>query len=180
VDAVFVDGHDLAAIDDALSAAGDTDRATAILARTVKGKGVPEIEDTNGWHGKALPTEMAAHAIDALGGPGQDTIDTLAPLRTAAQRTAHAVSAPEFPHYDLGDRMATRTAFGEALAALAALDDVAVVDGDVGNSTHAGLFAAAAPDRFFEVGIAEQQLISTAVGDAVGAARAALVHNGAL
>jgi len=163
VDAVIVDGHDLAEIDRALTAARDSDRATVILARTIKGKGVPEVEDTNGWHGKPLPDDVAERAIDALGGVGHTVIGALPPLRSPGEQPTHPKDAPEFPHYERGDEVATRTAFGEALAALASLDDVAVVDGDVGNSTHSGLFAAAAPDRFFEAGIAEQQLVSTAV-----------------
>ena len=163
VDAVVVDGHDLGEIDAALTAARDSERATVVLARTIKGKGVPQVEDTNGWHGKPLPDDVAARAIDALGGVRDAVIDGLPPLRSSAEQPAGAADAPEFPHYAVGDEVATRTAFGEAVAALAALEDIAVVDGDVGNSTHAGLFASAAPDRFFEVGIAEQQLISTAV-----------------
>jgi len=163
VDAVIVDGHDLAAVDDALMAARDSERATVMIARTIKGKGVPEVEDTNGWHGKPLPDDVAESAIDALGGVRDTVIEGLPPLRSSAEQPTRADEPPEFPRYDRGDEVATRTAFGEAVAALAALDDVAVVDGDVGNSTHSGLFASASPDRFFEVGIAEQQLISTAV-----------------
>lgn len=160
---LIVDGHDLAAIDEAMTRARDADGPTAIIARTIKGKGVPEIEDRNGWHGKALSEELAQSAIDALGGVRHEVLKTLPPQRSSAEQPSHAAGAPAFPRYERGEEVATRKAFGEALAALAALDDIAVVDGDVGNSTYSGLFAASCPDRFFEVGIAEQQLISTAI-----------------
>ncbi|MGI9156684.1 MAG: transketolase, partial [Marmoricola sp.] len=77
---MIVDGHDLAAIDQALTEARrDDDQPTVILARTVKAKGVPEIEDKNGWHGKALPPEMAERAIAALGGVTHQQINTTKP-----------------------------------------------------------------------------------------------------
>jgi transketolase len=170
VDAVVVDGHDLPAIDAAMAAARTSDRPTAILARTIKGKGVPEVEDLNGWHGKALPSEMADSAIARLGGVTAGVVPrhpaAHRPARTDADRAAAGgVPRPPIPlpQYERGSEVATRSAFGDALHALAAVEQVAVVDGDVGNSTHAGAFTQVAPDRFFECGIAEQQLISTAV-----------------
>ena len=67
--AVQVDGHDLAAVDEALSAAtGEAERPTVILARTIKGRGFSEVEDREGWHGKAFPGDRAARAIAELGG----------------------------------------------------------------------------------------------------------------
>src|SRR6185437_6737377 len=67
---LVIDGHDLTAIDEAVTEArADPDRSAVILARTIKAKGVPELENINGWHGRALPPAMAARAIAALGGP---------------------------------------------------------------------------------------------------------------
>ena len=64
-----IDGHDLTAVDQALSAATrPADRPTVILARTIKGRGFSEVEDREGWHGKALPPDMAARAVAELGG----------------------------------------------------------------------------------------------------------------
>src|SRR5437763_2203802 len=58
--ALPIDGHGLEAVDRALEQArGERERPTVLLARTVKGKGVPEIEDKEGWHGKALPADLA-------------------------------------------------------------------------------------------------------------------------
>ena len=71
------------------------------------------------------------------------------------------------PRYELGDKVATRLAFGQALAAVGARGDVVALDGEVGNSTHAEEFAKAHPERYFEMYIAEQQLVAAAVGMSV-------------
>lgn len=163
VDAVVIDGHDLAAIDHALVAARGSDRPTVILARTVKGKGVPAVEDKNGWHGKPLEQDVADRAVEDLGGVTALVAPELPPERASREQAAESADTPRFPAYEIGDSVATRKAFGQTLAALAGAADVTVVDGDVGNSTHTGLFAQACPDRFFQTGIAEQQLIATAV-----------------
>ena len=138
-----------------------------ILARTVKAKGVPELEDINGWHGKALPADMAARAIAALGGPTGMHSRTALPQPGSPAITPAPGAPVTWPVYALGEKVATRSAFGAAVAALAARPDVVVLDGEVGNSTHAEEFAKAAPDRYFEMFIAEQQLVAAATGLAV-------------
>ena len=165
---LVIDGHNLAGIDRALTdARSDPDQPAVILARTVKAKGVPELEDINGWHGKALPAGMAARAIAALGGPtSMHTRGALPPPGSPA--ITPAPGAPvTWPVYAPGEKVATRSAFGAAISALAARPDVVLLDGEVGNSTHAGEFAKAAPDRYFDMFIAEQQLVAAATGLAV-------------
>ena len=165
---LVVDGHDLAAIDQALiESRADGDRPTVLLARTIKAKGVPELEDKNGWHGKALPPEMAERAIAALGGPSDLQIRTHHPEAGTPAGTPDRTAEIILPTYQLGDKVATRVAFGAAIAALAARPEVVVLDGEVGNSTHAEDFGKVCPDRYFEIFIAEQQLVATAVGLAV-------------
>ena len=167
---IIVDGHDLAAIDAALAQARtDTDVPAVILARTIKAKGVPELEDKNGWHGKALPPEMAERAVAALGGPTNIHFSTLSPAQDGAVPaiTADPGAAVVLPRYELGEKVATRVAFGAAIAALAARPEVVVLDGEVGNSTHAEEFQKVCPERYFEMFIAEQQLVASAVGMAV-------------
>ena len=165
---LIVDGHDPAAIDQALTEArADSDRPSVVLARTIKAKGVPELEDKNGWHGKALPPEMAERAIAALGGPSDLQVTTTRPGPGTPAITADPTARLTLPTYALGDEVATRAAFGAAVTALAARPEVVVVDGEVGNSTHAEDFAAVCPERYFEMFIAEQQLVATAVGLAV-------------
>jgi transketolase len=164
-DALVIDGHDVAAIDDALTRArSNPDQPTVILAKTIKGKGVPEIEDQNGWHGKALPKDMAERAVAALGGPGSLRITTALPEPGTPAITPNPQASVRLPRWEVGDEVATRAAFGAAVSALAARPEVVVLDGEVGNSTHAGEFEEAAPERYFEMFIAEQQLIASAVG----------------
>ena len=165
---LVIDGHDPVAIDQALTEArSGGDRPTVVLARTIKGKGVPELEDKNGWHGKVLPPDMAARAIAALGGPTDMRIATGRPMPGTPAITADPAAVVVLPTYELGEKVATRVAFGAAVAALAARPEIVVVDGEVGNSTHAEEFQKVCPERYFEMFIAEQQLVATAVGLAV-------------
>jgi transketolase len=161
---ILVDGHDLRAIDDAFAQARQADRPTAVLARTVKGKGVPEVENKNGWHGKPLPADLAERAVAALGGVRHIHVSGPVP-EPASPATPDAPAGPvQLPRYDKGDKVATRKAYGDALVALGARPDVVVLDGEVSNSTHADEFAKAYPDRYFEMFIAEQQMVAAAVG----------------
>ncbi|WP_284982215.1 transketolase [Arthrobacter sp. efr-133-TYG-118] len=161
----IIDGHDLGQIDDALSRArSEPDKPTVILAKTIKGKGVPEIEDQNGWHGKALPADMAEKAIAALGGPSSVHVTTLLPESGTPAVTPSAEAAVTLPQWKVGDKVATRAAFGAAVSALAVRPEVVVLDGEVGNSTHAGDFKEVAPERYFEIFIAEQQLVAATIG----------------
>ncbi|HET9968221.1 MAG TPA: transketolase [Streptosporangiaceae bacterium] len=164
--AVVIDGHDITEIDQALAAARNAERPLVVLAQTVKGKGFAEIEDKNGWHGRPLPAEMAERAVAALGGKRSLRVTSPRPDRHDAARQP-GPSAVTLPRYEVGDRVATRKAYGDTLVALGARPEVVALDGEVGNSTYAGEFAAAYPDRFFEMFIAEQQLIAAAVGLAV-------------
>ena len=164
---VFViDGHDVAAIDQAIAAAGDLSVAkpTVILARTLKGRGFSEVEDREGWHGKPLPHEMAERAIIELG--GERNLLVRGPLPEKATRVPAAADGADvkLPTYDLGQKVATRKAYGAALTALGARRDVVAMDGEVSNSTFADQFAQAYPERYFEMYIAEQQLVAAAVG----------------
>ncbi|HEY7982838.1 MAG TPA: transketolase, partial [Ktedonobacterales bacterium] len=163
--AIEIDGHDLAAIDAAYAeAAGQADRPTLIVARTLKGKGVAEVENKEGWHGKALPADLAKTAIQELGGERSIRVDVHKPA--AGSPAAVAVQGGlQLPRYDSGTSAATRNAYGDALKALgAARADVVGLDGEVGNSTFTETFANAFPDRFFEQYIAEQQMVASAVG----------------
>jgi transketolase len=164
---VFViDGHDVAAIDETIAAAGDLSVAkpTVILARTIKGRGFSEVEDREGWHGKPLPHEMAERAIIELG--GERNLLVRGPLPEKATRGPAAADGAnvKLPAYDLGEKVATRKAYGAALAALGVRHDVVAMDGEVSNSTFADQFAQAYPERYFEMYIAEQQLVAAAVG----------------
>jgi transketolase len=166
---VLIDGHDLRQIDEALAEArGGHDRPTVIIARTVKGKGFSEIENHEDWHGKALPPDMAERAIAELGGIRDLRIEVGAPEAVEdAAATRPASPAVQLPTYSKGDKVATRRAYGDAVTAVGIRADVVALDGEVSNSTYAEIFKKAYPDRFFEMYIAEQQLVASSVGLAV-------------
>jgi transketolase len=163
---IAIDGHDVDQVHAAYSEAeSTTGRPTAILARTKKGKGVKAVEDQPGKHGKPLDDPEAA--IEELGGERDLTVEVAAPEGGEPHRFPAA--AGELPSWELGDEEATRKAYGLALAALGDLrGDVVALDGEVSNSTHSEEFAKAHPDRYFEMFIAEQQLVAAAVGFQVG------------
>jgi len=161
-DAIVIDGHDLAAIDDALGQARRANRPTVIIAKTLKGKGVSLFENKEGWHGKVLDPEQAKQALAQLGAVPSRTFSTIKPEPWTA-RTLPPLKRPALATYTRP--LATRKAYGEALVALgAARADIVVLDAEVSNSTHAEDFKKTAPDRFFEMYVAEQQMIAAAVG----------------
>lgn len=160
--ALTVDGHDVAAVDEAYQqAARTTGQPTVIVARTVKGKGVSSVEDALGKHGKVLPS--TEDAVAELGGY-RDIGVRVSPPETDAKPHTFPTGQAQLPTWELGDEAATREAYGEALAALGQMrGDVIALDGEVSNSTKSELFAEAVPERYLEMFIAEQQMIATAV-----------------
>src|SRR5205814_5999833 len=128
-----------------------------------KGKGAKEVEDKNGWHGKAL--DHADEIVEELGGDRNITIQVQKP-DLSTPRHEFDTGALELPSYEVGGKdVATRTAYGDALAALGkARGDVVAMDGEVSNSTYAEKFREAEPERYFEMYIAEQQMVAAAVG----------------
>ena len=164
---IVIDGHDIPSIDRAFGEAlSNTDKPSVIIAKTIKGKGFSEIENKDGWHGKTLPADMAERAIKELGGIRNLKVKTQKPDRGVAPKRV-TTNEPVLPIYKMEDKVATRKAYGDALLALAAIPEVVAMDGEVSNSTHADEFGKAHPDRFFEMWIAEQQLVATAVGMSV-------------
>jgi transketolase len=161
--AIAIDGHDVAEIDRAYAeAVSTTGKPTVVVAKTVKGKGVSAVENKEGWHGKALDDPETA--IEELGGVRNVRIEIAKPDRDG-QPHSFPSGALELPRYERGDEVATRKAYGEALAAVgSARGDVVALDGEVSNSTFAEIFAEAHPDRYFEMFIAEQQMVAAAVG----------------
>jgi transketolase len=160
---IEVDGHNPDEIDRAYAQATETTgQPTAILARTHKGRGVSSVEDRDGKHGKAVAD--ADTAIEELGGVRDLTITVARPEGTSPPNTFPS-GALTLPRYEVGEKVATRTAFGQALAAVGtARGDVVALDGEVSDSTRTEIFADEHPERFFESYIAEQQMISLAVG----------------
>src|ERR671935_2779951 len=158
---LVIDGHDLAEIDDAYTRARDAERPTAIVARTVKGKGVSFIENKEGWHGKALSADEAKRALAEIGDEPSRTFETAAPDPWRPPQATK--KPPSFKTY--AEPVATRKAYGDALAALSvARSDVVTLDAEVSNSTHSEEVKKVTPERFFEMYIAEQKMVAAAVG----------------
>jgi transketolase len=162
--AIAADGHDVAAIDAAFAEAIKSDgRPTVIVAKTVKGKGVAGLENQESWHGKALAEPEAA--IAELGGIRRLRVQVSKPQAQAPRRPGRAATPVDLPRYELAAEVATRRAYGDALAALGSQrPEIVGLDGEVSNSTYADLFAHTHPERYFEMFIAEQQLVAAAVG----------------
>ena len=156
-----IDGHDLEAIDAAYARAQDADRPAVIFARTKKGSGVAAVEDKENQHGKPLADPEAA--VEELGGIRSLSVTVQAPPEPKPYEIERV--PVERPSYELGEKVATRGAYGDALAWIGSIDEkVVALDGEVGNSTYAERFAAKHPERFFEMYIAEQQLVAAAIG----------------
>ena len=161
-----IDGHDIAAVDQAIAQAGDLSgqQPAVILARTRKGRGFSEVEDREDWHGKPLPPDMAERAVIELGGVRNLLVRGPRPAEGTSRRLAANAAEVKLPAYERGQKVATRRAYGDALAALGVRPDVVAMDGEVSNSTYADQFAHAYPERYFEMFIAEQQMVAAAVG----------------
>ena len=173
--AIVIDGHDMSAILDAFAEArASKGRPTMILARTIKGKGVSFVEGKDGWHGKAFKKgEEMDRAIAELETqfvpvPADGAAANLAAHVPKPQSRPHAVDKPKPvapPAYTLGDQVATREAYGTALAKLGDVDPrIVALDADVKNSTFSDKFEKVHADRFYENFIAEQVMVGSAMG----------------
>ena len=168
---VFViDGHDLAQIDHAMAQAGDITglQPTVILARTLKGRGFSEVEDKEDWHGKPFPPRWRS-------GPSSSWAVN-APAQSAApspdRRLGRPATRQSLPRCDCratpsGRRWPPAKLTGMRSPRSASRRDIVAMDGEVSNSTFADEFARPYPERYFEMYIAEQQLIAAAVGFSV-------------
>ncbi|MDQ3855159.1 MAG: transketolase, partial [Chloroflexota bacterium] len=166
--AITIDGHNLEEIDRAYQEAlQPREQPTVIVAKTMKGRGVSFLEDQLDWHGKPVKPEQEDEALQELGGRTDVTIQVQKPEQSDFQQPSGSNDSVQLPTYELGQKAATRSAYGDALKALGARPDVVAMDGEVSNSTYAEKFAKAYPERYFEMFIAEQQLIASAVGFSV-------------
>lgn len=174
--AIVIDGHDWSQIDAAYEKAKNYQNGpVVILAVTTKGKGVASIEDKNGWHGTPLPPEEAKKAIASLGNLDKSVNGTITPppgaehhksaKRVTPARKVLKKPAMEDPSYEPETAIATRKAFGKALVRVGkAYDDMVVLDADVKNSTYTQEFESVYPNRFYQMYIAEQNMVGAAVG----------------
>jgi transketolase len=161
-----IDGHDLDEITEVLAAVGLGSQPLVILAKTLKGTGISFIQDKEGWHGKPLSKDEATRAIAELQPSAKSALGVSIPAPTQVPAPANA--APQSypaPAYKLGDLVATREAYGNALVRIGAVDErVVALDGDTKNSTFSEKFLKKYPNRFTECFIAEQCMVGVSVG----------------
>jgi transketolase len=164
--AVTIDGHNYSEIIDAFAKcrreAGS--RPRVIVARTVKGKGVSFLENMEGWHGKPVPKQELDKALAELSQPYAS--DGFVPNpRPRPQWEERPVNIDISIGRKIGESVATREAYGDALVKLAEKNDrIVALDGDTKNSTFSEKLLKARPDRFFEMFIAEQNMVGVAAG----------------
>jgi transketolase len=164
--AEVIDGHDVAAVLAAIDRAKATKgRPQAILARTIKGHGVSFAAGKEHWHGKAFSKDELAIALKEIG----ETINVPPDSGKSYARTSLPeppdFPAPAAPDYADGKPIATREAYGYALKRLGAVNPhIVAISADVKNSTFSEIFQNAFPDHFFQGYIAEQNMVSVAVG----------------
>ena len=165
--AICVDGHNLAELLKAFDEAQQTSgKPTMILAKTLKGKGIPFAEDHPNWHGKPLNAQQAQEVIDLLTQtlPSSSSSLTITTPKTINRKKDPVKSLPA-PTYGPTDKVATREAFGDALSHLGEVNPLVVgLDADVKNSTFTDKFGKRFPNRFFENFIAEQNMVGAAAG----------------
>jgi transketolase len=160
-----IDGH---SIDEILSAYQDAmkvkDQPVMIIAKTLKGKGVSLFEDQDGWHGKPLSKDALNKAIEELGEVNRSVRGEI-PKPEQAEPEIHMPQEIKGPSYSSDEKVATRKAYGNALKRIyPAFPNIVVLDAEVSNSTYAEIFKNEYPDRFFEMYIAEQNMVGTATG----------------
>ena len=169
---IEADGHSVSELLESFDRARKAGRPALIVARTVKGKGVPFLEDKEGLHGKDVPEDRLAEALKPVESrlhPVDYTPTNFIQARAASgPRERPAASRPEYriqPDYQRGQKEAPRKAFGRALARLGLEDPrVVALDGDVKNSTYTEEFFKAHPERGIECYIDEQNMLGIAVG----------------
>lgn len=170
--AIVCDGHNLQEIQKAYKQALKVKGSPVmIIAKTIKGKGVSFLEDKDGWHGKALTADQLREALKELGEIDKNICGEL--LKPKSDGISNKIqnsklkidSKLKIKNYKIGDQVATRKAYGEALVSIfPKYPNIIVLDAEVSNSTYAEDFKKTYPNNFFEMYIAEQNMVGTALG----------------
>nr|XP_020035178.1 transketolase-like protein 2 isoform X2 [Castor canadensis] len=163
-----VDGHDVEALCQTFWQATQVkNKPTAIIAKTFKGRGIPNIEDAEDWHGKPMPKDRADAIVKLIESQIQTNrnLTPKPPVEDSPQISITNIKMTSPPAYKFGDQIATRKAYGVALAKLGhAHKRVIVLDCDTKNSTFSEIFKKEHPERFIECFFAEQNMVSVALG----------------
>ncbi len=161
---IVMDGHSYPQILDAFEKALGAEEPVMIIARTIKGKGISFLEDKNGWHGKPLEKDEFEKAVKELGEIDHSVRGKIS-LPVQLQPEAIEPRKAAESHFPADKPLATRKAYGKALTRIyPQFPGIVSLDGEVSNSTGAETFKARYPDRFFEMFIAEQNMVGAAIG----------------
>lgn len=167
---VVDDGHDIKQIYNAYEKIQNLNnkiqKPIMILAKTIKGKGVSFLENKMGWHGKPVPKDMLESVLKELGKVdlevrGKIELPKIKMTKSKIQTNFKIQS----PKYEIGSNVATRMAYGDGLLALGKVNEkIVALDAEISNSTYSERFAKKFPERYFEMFIAEQNMITAALG----------------
>jgi len=167
----IADGHDVNKIQKAYQSDLPDNQPTIFIAKTIKGKGVSFLENKEGWHGKPVPKDELDEALKELGEVNYDLVGKINSPDVRDQRSVVSDNLSTdsrqlaTSQYSLGENIATRQAYGDALVELGKSDDnLVVLDAEMSNSTFSEKFKRVFPNRFFEMFIAEQNMVSVALG----------------
>lgn len=165
---IIVNGHSFSDLFSAYNAVNKNERPLMILARTSKGKGVSFLENKDGWHGKPLKDEELKKALKELGKISKLKIklSSIKKRKNPNPKSNLIINKNKISlNYQKGEMVATRKAYGNALVKLGKVSDkIVILDAETANSTYAELFKNIFPQRYFEMFIAEQNMVSTALG----------------
>jgi transketolase len=163
---ILIDGHSIPEILSAYrQALRVADQPIMLIAKTIKGKGVSFIEDKNGWHGKPLKKEECERALKELGDIDKSAQGKIAPPEDLKPKEQIPQQLSKKIDYPIDKPVPTRKAYGNGLARIfPQFPNIVSLDGEVSNSTYAETFKEAYPERFFEMYIAEQNMVGTALG----------------
>uniref|UniRef100_A0A8C2KAW8 transketolase n=1 Tax=Cyprinus carpio TaxID=7962 RepID=A0A8C2KAW8_CYPCA len=163
--AIIVDGHSVEELCKAMSQ--QRHQPTAIIAKTIKGKGIPVAEDKMGWHGKVLSKDMAESVLRDLQSRilnSNKRMYPTSPTEDAPPVSLRNVRMPSAPNYKPGEKVRVQ-GYGMAVAKLGRYNErVVAMDVDTKNFTCSEIFKNEHPNRFIECYSAEQNMVSVATG----------------
>src|SRR5438093_2600097 len=165
--ATIIDGHNYTQIIDAFEQCrrDGGSQPRVVVAKTFKGKGVSMLENLDGWHGKPVPKQDLPRVLEELSKPLGPNEFKPNPRKGASPPPQGDRSLQITINRKLGEPAATREAYGDALVKIAEKQPrVIALDGDTKNSTYSEKLLKVHPERFFEMFIAEQNMVDVAMG----------------
>lgn len=165
---IVIDGHNFREISEAFANSHSVnDKPVAIIAKTIKGKGLKDWENKEGFHAKTIPYEEIGDIQKDLGEIDKTIRGKVLSPRSLKHENLRVVNASYsyVAEYKLGEEASTRKAYGETLVNLSAeYSNLLALDGEVSNSTFSEILKEKNKDKFLEMFIAEQNMVGVALG----------------